>query len=286
MIKIADTLEAAADPIHRQPIEDESVIKARERRIAEARSLTLFSDVFMTVALKDKAACQHVLRVLTGIKTLIVKEVRTQYRIAHISSHDAVLDVLAEDGDKRLINLEVQRADTIDHARRTRFYGSMIDSEYLQKGKTYSEMPDVHIIYISETDLWEAGKTTYQVKKYFENTDVPYDDGIYILYVNAAVDDGSDTARLMEYFKTTDPNDLSQGDLSKRVHVLKCEEGGYLEMCEISEKWYTEGRIEQAKETAYALADRKMTPETISEIIKVSLSTVKQWLADRPITAR
>lgn len=61
-------------------------------------------------------------------------------------------------------------------------------------------------------------------------------------------------------------------------------------MCEISEKWYTEGRkegkMEQAKETAYALADRKMTPETISEIIQVSLSTVKQWLADRPITAR
>lgn len=74
MIKIADTHEAVADPIHRQPIENESVIKARERRIAEARSLTLFSDVFMTVALKDKAACQHVLRVLTGIKTLIVKE--------------------------------------------------------------------------------------------------------------------------------------------------------------------------------------------------------------------
>lgn len=42
------------------------------------------------------------------------------------------------------------------------------------------------------------------VEKYFKGTDVAYDDGRYILYVNAAVDDGSDTARLMEYFKTTD----------------------------------------------------------------------------------
>lgn len=150
--------------------EDKSIIVARERRVAEARKLTLFSDVFMTTALKDPAACQHVLRILTGIKTLIVKTVRTQYRISNMMSHDAVLDVLAEDGEGHLMNIEIQRADTIDHARRTRLYGSMIDSEYLQKGKTYSEMPDV-----------------------------AYDDGLYILYVNAAVDDGSDTARLMEY---------------------------------------------------------------------------------------
>ena len=50
----------------------------------------------------------------------------------------------------------------------------MIDSEYLEKGKPYYEMPEVHIIYISETDLWKAGKTTYRVKKYFDGTDIPY----------------------------------------------------------------------------------------------------------------
>ena len=54
-----------------------------------------------------------------------------------------------------------------------------------------------------------------------------YDDGIHVTYVNAEVDDGTETARLMKYFKTTDPEDMSQGDLSSRVHFLKCEEGGY-----------------------------------------------------------
>lgn len=62
---------------------------------------------------------------------------------AHLTSHDAVLDTLAEDGNGHLMNSEIRRADTIDHAKRTRFYGSMIDSEYLQKGKTYSEKQDV-----------------------------------------------------------------------------------------------------------------------------------------------
>ena len=282
-----------------QPKTEESVIEAIERRVAEARQLTLFSDVFMTTALKDKAACQHVLRILTGIADLTVRTVRTQYRISNISSHDAILDVLAEDGDGRLINIEIQRAVTVDHARRTRFYGSMIDSEYLQKGKTYQEMPDVHIIYISETDIWKAGRTTYQVEKYFNGTDVAYDDGRYILYVNAAVDDGSDIAGLMRYFKTTDPEDTSQGDLSKRIHVLKCEKEGWDEMCEISEKWYREGKMEgeregeikgkmEAKrETTYELYDEDgFSPEKIAKRVKVSVDTVRQWLNERAAGAR
>lgn len=196
-------------------------IVEKERLVAEARRFNLLSNVFMSVALDDKMACQHVLRILTGMKDLTVLEVRVQHRVSKITSHDAILDILAEDSSGKLFNLEIQRADTIDHARRTRFYVSMIDSEYLMKGKKYADLPDVYIVYISETDLWETGYTSYAVSKNFENTEIPYDDGQHILYVNAAVDDGTETAALMKYFKTADPEDMSQGDLSKRVHFLK-----------------------------------------------------------------
>lgn len=279
---------------HTSTEEQESVIKERERRVAEARSLNLLSNTFMTVALDDKLACQHVLRVVTGISDLEVREIRKQYRVAKISSHDAILDILAEDGKKQLYNLEIQRKDTVDHARRTRFYGSMIDSEYLEKGKDYDEMPEVHIIYISETDLWKAGKTTYEVEKYFKGTDVKYDDGIHVTYVNAEVDDGTAVAELMKYFKVTDPQDMSQGDLSNRVHFLKCEEGGYEIMCEMSEKWVAEGRQEgrqegrkegitigeenKAKDVAFSLADKGMNAEYIAEIVKTNIAVVQQWL--------
>ena len=62
--------------------EQESIIKERERRVAEARKLNLLSNTFMTVVLDAKLACQHVLRVVTGIADLEVKKVRTQYRIS------------------------------------------------------------------------------------------------------------------------------------------------------------------------------------------------------------
>ena len=58
--------------------EEISRIEARERRVERMRSLTLMSDIFMSVALNDIPACQYVLRILTGIESLKVREVRTQ----------------------------------------------------------------------------------------------------------------------------------------------------------------------------------------------------------------
>ena len=216
----------------------------------------------------------------------MVKEVRTQYRISKIASHDAVLDVLAEDGEKRIYNIEIQKSEAVDHARRTRFYGAMIDSEYLVKGKDYDQLPEVHILYISETDLWKAGKTMYEVEKRFKGTEITYEDGIHVTYVNAEIEDGTEVSQLMKYFKTTDPEDMSQGELSKRIHFLKCEEGGLKVMCEMSEKWIEEGREEgraegeerKAKEIVFSLADRGMSAENIADIVKMNIAVVKQWL--------
>lgn len=288
-------MQERGHPLLRMVAEDISYdlerINSREARVAEARRFSLLSNVFMSVALKDIAACQHVIRVLVGIDDLIVKEVRTQYTISKINSHDAILDVLAEDRSGKLYSLEIQRRDTVDHARRTRFYNSMIDSEYLEKGKPYYEMPEVHIIYISETDLWKAGKTTYQVEKYFKGTDIPYDDGIHVLYVNAAIDDGSDIAKLMKYFKTADPEDMSQGELSKWVRFLKCEEGGFEVMCDVSEKIYQdgiqegiqEGEMEKAKKTALNMAQKGFTADMIAEFVEVSADLVTQWIGKKTI---
>lgn len=122
-----------------------SFISIKDQLVEKARSFNLLSNVFMNVVLNDIPACQHVIRVITGIPDLVVKEVRSQHRISKITAHDAILDILAEDGRKRLVNLEIQRKDTVDHAKRTRFYTAMIDSECLEKGKEYDQMPDVYI---------------------------------------------------------------------------------------------------------------------------------------------
>ena len=263
--------------------EEISRIEARERRAEKLQQLSLMSDVFMSVVLNDAPACQYVLRILTGIDDLTVRDIRTQYRISKIDSHDAILDVLAEDESGKLYNLEIQRLDTVDHARRTRFYGSMIDSSYLEKGTTYADLPEVYIFYLSQTDIWRKKRTVYLVEKHFKDTDILYDDGLHIIYVNAAIDDGSEIADMMQYFKTSDPNDLTHGELSKRVHYLKREEGGFSEMCEVSEKIFNEGkaegRVENQKKTALNLSKMGIPAEKIAEIIDASVKLVQEWVS-------
>ena len=270
---------------------EQSRITTREKLIEAGKEYNLLSDAFMSVALRDIPACQYVLRILTGIKNLKVREVRPQYRVSKIESHDAVLDVLAEDETGRLFDLEIQRTDTLDHARRTRFYSSMIDSNYLEKGKTYSDLPEVYVIYVSETDLWKAGYTTYELEKKFRKSNVSYDDGQHVLYINAAVNDGSETAKLMDYFKTADPDDMEHGELSQRVHFLKCDEGGLSEMCEVTERIYkmgredgrdegrAEGREEEKQATARNLFKLGIPVETIAKAVEVNINLVKEWLS-------
>ncbi len=223
-----------------------------QQEVERIRESNLLSDTFVSIALEDPLACQYVLRRILGQSDLTVSQVKGQYRLLNLTAKDSILDILAEDGEGRLMNLEIQRKDTVDHPRRTRYYGSMLDKSSLDKGLTYDKMPDVYVIYISEKDLLKTGESVSWVKKTLGKDRKAYDDGRYVIYVNASVDDGTEVAEMMKYFKTADPDDMSQGALSRRVRYLKREKGGYQLMCEAAEELINwgreEGRVEGREE--------------------------------------
>ncbi|MCD8345874.1 MAG: PD-(D/E)XK nuclease family transposase [Oscillospiraceae bacterium] len=192
------------------------------------------------------------------------------------------MDAFAQDSTGRLINIEIQRRDTVDHARRIRYYGSMIDKSVLDKGAFYDELPDVYIIYISEKDLLNVGAAVYPVKKTLGESGIPYDDGNHVIFANAAVDDGSDKAKLLKYFYTADPYDMSQGPLSERVHFLKCEKGGHDEVCKVAEELYEQGKeqgqLETTKAMAVSMHEDGVTVDLIAKYANVSVELVRKWL--------
>ena len=266
----------------------------RERRLKDLEQLTLLSDVFMSVVLSDRNACQHVIRILMDDPGIELVSVRTQYVISKVISHGARLDVLAEDKKGVICHLEIEGADVADHARRTRFYGSVTDGEFLRKGRDYNELPERYIFYISRKDIWKDGYTVYEEEKRFRQTGKKHNDGSHLIYVNAEIDDGSRIAKLMKYFKTADPFDDSEGELSKRVRFLKIEEGGIEIMCEIMEKIREEGKqegeligiregrksgmLESHKKTAWNLEKMGMPLDTIAKVVEEDVSVVRQWL--------
>lgn len=240
-------------------IEDEM-----RKRIQE---FDLFSNTFMSVALEDAGACQHVLRILTGDRELRLCNVKTQYTISKLTSKDACLDVLAEDTRCTLYGLEIQGQDSVDHPRRVRYYGALIDGECLQKGEEHKQLPELYLFYICRRDFLKSKAASERVEKIWADRMEPYDDGAHIVYINAQVDDHTPVAELMKYFRTADPNDMSQGALSKRVHFLKTEEEGQRIMCKVTDgiwKWgyevgNEEGRAEGKAEGETTMINRYIT---------------------------
>ena len=105
--------------------------------------------------------------------------------------------------------------------------------------------------------------------------------------INAQVDDGSEVAALMRYFKTADPEDDSQGALSRRVKFLKSEEGGVERMCELTDmiekrgelRGENRGRQEGKRVVAINLAGMGMTVDRIAQAVEENVSVVRQWLS-------
>jgi hypothetical protein len=205
--------------------------------------MNLFSTPFMRLVFKDDKATQYVLCILTGKPDLKIIQNLTEYRISKLDTRDAVLDVIAVDVDGVRYHIEIQLADSDDHILRVRFYSAMVDSELLEKGTKYKDLPNTHVFYISMNDFMELGVPIARVNSTIGPNKKTYDDGKHIYFVNASVDDESEVARLMDYFKLADPNDSSHGALSDRVHLLKCEKEGEDPMCAITQSFVDEGKI-------------------------------------------
>ena len=263
--------------------QSEVLLEKLERLKAEIPNMNMFRDLFAQAVLMDNASCEHILHILTGNKSLVVKKNNIQHLISKFTSHNIIMDVLVEDANHKLYEIEIQKADgNIAHEKRMLYYAASIINDYFFKGdQTYDSVPELHIFYISETDIWKKGKTFYKVCKYLNNVDTPYDDGLHMYYINAAIDDGSAIAGLMKYFKTANANDFSQGSLSKRINTLKTQEGGLNFMDDLIKEVLDIGKNKEKIDTAKRMLHRgKSTIEEIAEDTQLSVTTVKQLQAE------
>ena len=249
-----------------------SLIANIEELLKQIQAMNLFDDIFTSVVFKDEGACLHLVRQLMQNPKLNIIAFRTQDTIPMLISKSPRLDITAEDDKGTLYEIEIQRLEEPAPARRVRYYSSVMDSELLRKGVSYDKLPEVYLFYLSQKDIWQKGQTVYKLEQSLRFGDelMPYENGLHTLYVNAAIDDGSNIAKLMQYLKTAKAGDTSQGALSAHVNYLKSPEGGRAKMGEF-EKYFTEqGEAKRGKETALEMLK---DGEKLPKIIKYSKLT-------------
>lgn len=261
-------------------ITDETLMGTFEQKRELVRSFTMFDDDFFAMVMEDKASCQEALRVLTGIRDLVVKSVKTQYSIRNLGTHSVILDTLAEDSNHKLYNIELQVANRDDHQKRVRYYQSNIDISYLDKGAYYNELPELYLIYMTRFDLFQLGKACYTIDRVISGTDVVVDNGVHELYVNAANDDKSEVADLMRFFISTKTTEEQFPELSKRIRYFKEEQEGVSRMCEAVRNYGDEreqrGQEQERLNMIRQAVKMGMDTETISKLVNLPAEQVQK----------
>jgi hypothetical protein len=190
------------------------------------------------------------------------------------------LDVHAADSDGKKYNIEVERGDKGDKARRLRYNGSLMDANSVLPGDDVSLLPETYVIMITENDFWKRGEPIYPIEKYVGKTGIVYDDGSHVIYVNGAYKDGSPNitplGKLIHDFNCINADDMYYPVLAERTRYLKEDAKGVVTMCRAVEELAKEFTKEFAEEAALKFIDSgKMTLEEISECIGLSVDELK-----------
>ena len=190
------------------------------------------------------------------------------------------------DGDGKIYDIEVQRADKGAEPHRARYHSSMMDIENLDAGQDFSELPDTYVIFITELDYFKKGEPVYVIQNMNLTTGKLFEDGTHIIYVNGEYRGDSDIGKLMHDFNCTDADDMNFKLLADKTRYLKENPKGVSEMCKVMEELRNEsyaegrneGRMEQAMITAHNLYVAGMSIEKIASAVNYSIDEVRTWI--------
>lgn len=127
-----------------------SRLTAAERSMPMAKryeELRFTDDFMFGKVMEDKELCREVLECLLGHPVGELQDVRTERQIRYTSDGKPIrLDVYTKDRDTvydaEMQNLNHRTVESLELARRSRFYQSMMDTDFLQRGNSYRKLPE------------------------------------------------------------------------------------------------------------------------------------------------
>ena len=250
------------------------------------QNFRLIDDDFLTRCFdRDTGCIELVVQTVLDRPDLTVIDVRTQVFAENLVNRSVRFDVVATDHDKRIYNIEIQRADKGAGYKRARYNCSMLDANLLKKGEDFSALPETYVIFITENDVIGEGKPVYEIRRCFVDTGKVFEDGSHVVYVNGSYRGDTPIGKLMHDFFCTNPNDMYNHKLAERAKFFKQSKEGVAIMCraieEMRNQSFKEGEAKTKKANAIALLkDGTLSIDRISTIIGIPLEEVKKLSAE------
>ncbi|MBO5165356.1 MAG: Rpn family recombination-promoting nuclease/putative transposase [Lachnospiraceae bacterium] len=180
------------------------------------------------------------------------------------------LDVVGMDTDKKVYYTEMQKRDTKNLKKRSRYYQGQMDVSLLEPGCTdFCKLPDTCFILVAPFDIFGRGKYRYTFEgQCRECSDLKIEDGALRIFINTHGTNKEEFSKefldFMEYINATTDEvaDRTESDKIKLIHrnvqkVKASEKMGVKVMQKWEELAYEreDGRIEGRADGAKALVE-------------------------------
>ncbi len=270
-------------------------LRSFEEKKALVSRLNLMDDIFFSAVMRDKAACEYLVSHLLKKKLKVIDN-RPQHTVANIDKHSITLDLLVEDEAGQLYDVEIQGINEGNHERRVRYYQAAIDWSILEKGKDYSELPEMYMIFISKFDPFKEGKAHYEIIQSVSGSGRSYTNGVHIHYFNTSARDGSDVSELLGYMSDSREGCTEFGALSNAVNIQKTDKMEVEYMSNTFEEYVNEciakgmekgmakvrleSKLEGKLEVIKGMVDGGISLDNALEYAKLDHETYEAYLAD------
>lgn len=197
------------------------------------------------------------------------------------------LDVYAKDQNNKRYNVEMQVKRDVALVKRSRYYHSQMDMEFLASGTSYEELPDTFVIFLCDYDPFGRGLYCYtcgmQCK---EDASVECDDGCQTIYLSTKGKNAEKIPESLVRFLKFVAADIEQsesdfedefvGQLQKTIHNVKeSREMGerymiFEEMMRDERKAGREEGRKEGREEGALLAKRASIFELLEDVGRIS----------------
>ena len=213
---------------------------------------------------------------------ITVVEVIPQDSIQNLRGRSVILDAYCKLGNGSYCNVEVQRSDSDDHFRRVRYHAACITANVVDPGERFEQVDDLVVVYISEFDPFDEGRTVYHVRNMVEETGRAVLDGLREIYVNTKHNDGSEIAELMQCLLEPVVTNPKFPALAQELQAEKGNVKGDESMCKLVEE-YAQKRAKEYGEQQKAEGRKEGRMEGFLEAL---VSLVKEKSLDPVAAAR
>lgn len=273
---------------------DNSLRTRNENYRTVLKELTIMSDMFMRVVLKDARCTEYILQVIMQRKDLHVIDQDLQDDYKNLQGRSAILDCVVRDADGKIFDVEIQQDAEGASPKRARYHSGLMDMNILDAGQNFDELPETYVIFITDKDTLGYDFPIYHIERIIKENGKTFPDSAYIIYVNGNVQDNTELGHLIHDLHCKNAEEFYSDVLARRVRELKETREGEGIMCKEMDKIYnwgessgitkgitkgiTIGREEEKKEMARSLANMGMPLDKIAEAAKVDVEQIQAWV--------